>query len=382
MRLLIITNILTPYTIARYTAISKMKEVELSVLIQAKSEPNRTWNFDEYSNLDFSCNLLPGIHFNTGKKNLSFHFNYGIKKSIMKESPDVVIIVGWNNPTSYFTARACKKLGIPLIAWSGSTKNEPSLLRSLGSPAIRWLHRQCSAFVAYGTAAKELLVDHWGIAESKIFILGNPVDNIFFSRESKAAKKYNRTRIHDAFKNRKTVLYSGQLIERKGIHDLVVAFETVLKKHPDAHLVIAGKGKLRDNLMDYVKDSRSNNIHLIGHIDQDLLPRLYAHSTIFCLPSHEEVWGLVINEAMACGTPVVASDVCGACRDLIVPGKTGLVFKTGDPDDLAVQLLKLLENRALYERIKKQGMAHIKSWNIERLQKNIFKAIKFVLNKR
>lgn len=382
IKLLIVTNILTPYTIARYTAISKMNGIELSVLIQAKSEPNRTWNFYEYDNLNFSCNLLPGFNLKLGKKESSnFHINYKVKKNILKNKPDVVIIVGWNNPASYLAARICKKNNIPLIAWSGSTKNEPSLFRTLGVPAIKWLHRQCSAFVAYGTAAKELLVDYWGIDEKKIFILGNPVDNAFFSKESQKAKEH-KIIVHDVFKNKKIILFIGQLVKRKGILDLIVAFEYISKKHPDAHLVIAGKGNLKKKLTNYINQIRPNNIHLIGHYNQNDLPKLYAHSTLFCLPSREEVWGLVINEAMACGIPVVASDVCGACKDLILPGKTGLIFKTSDTNDLARQLLALLDNKFLYQRIKSQSMAHIAAWEIKRLQKNLLKAVSFVLIKK
>jgi len=368
LKVIIITNILNPYVSARFSQIANNKDITLQVLIQASTEPNRKWNFSDYKKLNFKCTLLPGFHLHLGRKDsFSFHFNYKIKRTLKQEAPDVVIVIGWNNPTSYFTARACKKLKIPLIAWSGSTFNEPSLFRKLGAPAIRWLHRRCAAFYAYGTAAKDLLTDHWGIAADKIFVLGNPINNAFFMKESTQFRK-SKQYFHDVFKNKKTILFVGQLIERKGIMELIEAFTIIREHHNDAHLIIAGSGALDKKIKDHINQNNNSHIHLLGYVPQSNLPKLYAHSHILCLPSREEVWGLVVNEAMACGIPVVASDACGAAKDLLIHKKTGMVFKKGDKDDLADNLLFLLDKPKQYKQISKNSLEHIKKWDISKLE--------------
>jgi len=375
MKIILIIDVLSPHMIAICKALAKKQS--LTVHIQAQTEPHRKWNFQDFEDLNFKCKLLPGFHMHLGRKDtFPFHINYHVKRNIEQEAPDAVIIWGWSNPTSYFAARACRKLNIPLLPWSGATKNDSSIFRKIGAPAVRWFHRRCSAFLADGTAARELLEDHWRIASDKIFVVGLSVDNSFFISESKKAKSW-KNYFHDSFKHEKTILYVGQLIERKGILDLLKAFHIVRKKHPDAHLIIAGNGKLRNKIQKAAENEQESHIHMLGYIPYNELPGLYSHSRIFCLPSRKEVWGLVINEAMACGTAVIASDVCGASRDLLIPGETGLTFKKGDYATLAGQINLLLENKQLYRTIAAAGLKQINTWNISRLEEKILEAVTY-----
>ena len=379
MKIVVLTNILNPYATARLSTLGAVKNIELTVMVQTSNEANRTWQLDDFAGNSFETILLPGIHLRIGIADRTYlHLNYGVKKNLKRINPDAVVILGWNNPTTFIAARACKKLKIPVIAWSGSTKNEPSLLRSLGKPVIRRFHRQCAAFVSYGSAAKSLLVDYWGIDPAKIFILGNPVDNTFFINESKKSKK-NKSIYYNGAKNKYSILFIGQIIQRKGLLELVRAFRILQKKIRNVDLIIAGKGPYEKKLKEIISDEGIENIHFIGYCNQDKLPALYSQSTIFCLPSREEVWGLVINEAMACGIPVIASEVCGAVEDLIIHNTTGMVFHTGDQNDLSEKMETLLRDSALRRAISRKGKEHIQKWDIAKLVARMQKAVQFAI---
>ncbi|MCK4797091.1 MAG: glycosyltransferase family 4 protein [Spirochaetes bacterium] len=381
MKLVIITNILNPYAKARFSYLANQKGIDLCVLIQSSNEPNRKWEYKEKEKLGFKCVLMPGIHINFGKKKLlSLHINLKVKNFILPENPDFVIIIGWNNPTTFLAARVCKKYNIPLIALSGSTINEPSIFRSLAKPIIRAYHKKCSAFFAYGTAAKELLNQYWKINNKKIHILGNPVDNDFFSKnciQFRKQKKY----FHPIFKKAKTILFVGQLIERKGILELLQAFKLIQIKFPDISLAIAGSGPLEEKIKNIIEKEQLNNIVLLGYVEYQKLPLLYADANLLCLPSREEVWGLVVNEAMACEVPVIASHVCGCVKDLIIDKKTGLIFNAGDIQQLALGLETYITDNRLTKKISKNGIIHIKKWDIKRYASGIISILKIIISK-
>jgi glycosyltransferase involved in cell wall biosynthesis len=119
----------------------------------------------------------------------------------------------------------------------------------------------------------------------------------------------------------RTILFSGSLIERKGILELVAAFRNLYRRRSAARLVVLGTGPLEARLR--AQCANDDSVELLGFHDWDALPDAYARADILCAPSRYDGWGLVVPEAMAAGMPVVASDTVGSARELVDEGRTG-----------------------------------------------------------
>ena len=156
-----------------------------------------------------------------------------------------------------------------------------------------------------------------GAKENKIKIFLNSVDADYFHKESIKFKK-NKLSLKEKYgipKNDKVIVFVGQLIERKGIKELLQGFGNTANS--STTLVIAGEGALKPEIESYVKMHKNVKIRLLGFVEYNKLPEIYTLSDALILPSKEEVWGLVVNEALACGIPVLVSKFAGCSTDLI-----------------------------------------------------------------
>ena len=144
-------------------------------------------------------------------------------------------------------------------------------------------------------------------------------------------------------------------VPKNGIKYLIKAAHTVLRKNPNVYFVIGGDGPLRREL-EKLADGLgiSGNIVFTGYIPYDELPYYYAASDIFVIPSVIEAFGLVAVEAMACGKPVVGSNV-GGIRDIIRDGQNGYLVEPKDPKSLADKIAFMLENPSLREKLGEEG---------------------------
>ncbi len=133
----------------------------------------------------------------------------------------------------------------------------------------------------------------------------------------------------------RSVLFAGKLVERKRPIDVIRALALLATQGCRAEAVFAGSGELEDSLR---REAASSGVAALFHgfQNQSRMPSIYAAADLLVLPSdHQETWGLVVNEAMACGVPAVVSDAVGCGPDLIDPGRTGAVFPLGDVAALA-----------------------------------------------
>lgn len=129
----------------------------------------------------------------------------------------------------------------------------------------------------------------------------------------------------------KRFLFVGRLIPVKNLEWLIEQFS----KHPELELDIVGFGVLENKLKEMIK---TPNIHLHGAINNTELPKYYQNADVFILPSISETWGLVVEEALNNGTPIMLSNMVGCADDLVIPEKTGVTFKLNDETDFEQQL--------------------------------------------
>jgi glycosyltransferase involved in cell wall biosynthesis len=173
----------------------------------------------------------------------------------------------------------------------------------------------------------------------------------------------------------KTILLSvGGLYEIKGHHLIIKALKKIIEQGNNAELWIVGEGYYKNHLADLAKRlGISHKVKFLGGKDHKELAKIYNISDIFVLANYQEITP-AINEAMACGKPVVAME-CGG-KDFVIPNESyGLIAKRFDTEDMADKIIKLVKNRGLARKISKNGRGHIiKNFSIEKVAEKFYKA--------
>jgi glycosyltransferase involved in cell wall biosynthesis len=214
--------------------------------------------------------------------------------------------------------------------------------------------KQFDACLYVGQRNREYL-EHYGVPAGRMFFSPHCVDNDAFKRGSDAARAADA---RAAPGGRRRVLFVGRLVESKRPLDVVQAVSRLVSGGMALELVVAGAGELAGRMEEAAR-AGGVDARFLGFVNQSGLPSVYASSDVVVLPSTAvETWGLVINEAMACGVPAVVSDAVGCEPDLIEPGITGAVAPLGDVAGLATAVASVLAldigttRRALAERME------------------------------
>jgi glycosyltransferase involved in cell wall biosynthesis len=360
VRIALLHNIISPHVVPLFERLAQQPGVSLKVYFLAETEGNRRW--DTSINRAFDYEILPNWAIRMGRNDLfTLFINPTIVQSLLRDRFDVLISVGWDSVAAWSAFAVCKIVRKPFVLWSGSTANEPSWRRSLSLPLVSLMVRNAASWISYGTRASQYLT-RLGADPDRVFKAYNTVDVDWYVQESDGLRaQRDAIRASMGLDDHPTVLYVGQLIERKGPRDVIEAHRLLLASMPDARLLIAGYGPLESELRAYVEAEGINGVQFLGHVPIPELPRYYVSADCFTLPSHEEVWGLVLNEAAACGLPLVAAAPAGATADVVVPGYNGFVVPSADPQALAQALRQAIQRsdemgRASRELI--QGMTY------------------------
>jgi glycosyltransferase involved in cell wall biosynthesis len=138
---------------------------------------------------------------------------------------------------------------------------------------------------------------------------------------------------------------------------LLEAFSRLLGKGIDARLILVGWEQQLPEMLEKVSEDIREKICYEGFKTTDQLPEFYRKSDIFVLPSRYDGWGVVVNQALGAGLPVVCSDAVGSAEDLVEPGKNGFIFKSGEVDELEIVLTSLLTDDALIKGFSQESFA-------------------------
>lgn len=260
--------------------------------------------------------------------------------------PDVIILTGYYDFAQVFLLWWAKRNGIRVIMQNESTAADHD--RGGWKERIkRWIFGQCDGFFCFGTQSANYLIQ-LGVNPDKILLRKSAVDNNTLQAAYKRALP-NRVQEQNRLGLRpNNFVFVGRFIAFKNLPLLISAFSEALKQSrqsADWGLVLLGEGP------DY--DSLSNQINALNLAAQVKLmpsrpwyqvPDILALSDVLVLPSLSEPWGLVVNEAMACGMPVVVSDRCGCAADLVQESKNGFVFDPRNQSQLIDLLLRFMHN--------------------------------------
>ena len=208
---------------------------------------------------------------------------------------------------------------------------------------------------------------HYGVGSDRIVKAQMTVDVAEIMSCSEALRKQEtRPALRNEFgfsESQVVFIYVGRLETYKGIESLLDAFDRLSRTHPEAALLVVGDGSERRRVeaASRVKES----IHFVGRLDYDQVIRAYSCADVAVVPSILEPWGLVVNEAMAVGLPVIVSDRVGCVDDLVEHGETGMVYHAGSIEELNMCMMYLLENPNQRTEMGKAGRRLISGWTLE-----------------
>ena len=345
------------------------KWYKFKILFTSATESNRQWNIDEeLKKYKFEYKILEWKQLNTWKKDKAyFHINSNFRDILDKEQPDILIHAGWAWMSVIQSKQRCKKNNNKFILWSWSTKYEKSWRRTITKPFVKYVVKGCDGYRSYWTRASEYLVSLWAEKE-KIYPLYNSVDSNFFSEQAKLLepqkeelkKKYWITTKH-------ILLFVWQLIERKGIYEILEWFKNFQKENKNWSLVFLGWWQEKEKMEWIIEKEWIKNVYFPGFFQKDKICEWYAVADIFTLPSREEVWWLVINEAMYFWLPIITAYQVWACVDLVKEWENWYIMR-GNTDKEFERCMneilenKLIENNSSKEIISNFSVDKIVSW--------------------
>ena len=357
MKLVVLTEIISPYRVPVFNALAEYPELDLRVVFLAETDPSmRQWRIyrDE---AHFSYEVLPSWRRRFGKHNILVNTNVVI--ALERACPDVILCGGYNYLASWQALHWAKKNDVPFLLWSESTAHDQRNAYSVVENLKQMFLNDCSGFVVPGKSAFEYVS---GMTRSEnVFVAPNAVDNELFSVRSQKAAKNSRLRSQLGLPER-FLLYVGRLVRAKGVQDLLQAYAALQPElRQEVGLVFAGDGPLRAELEADARSIFPGSVHFAGFVDRDELPGYYALAECLVLPTHSDTWGMVVNEAMACGLPIVCSRVAGCAADLV--GSNGILVDPGDISRLTASLCKISSDAELRAKMSVESRRLIQNYS-------------------
>lgn len=292
--------------------------------------------------------------------------NPGIIFHLIRGNYDALLVHGWMRLTNWLAIITAVLLGIPIILRGEShlLRIERGWKRALKQILFTCMFKQFAAFLAIGTY-NQLFYEHYGVNRKRIFLAPYAVNNDYFIQQAALyhPQKENLKRSFQLPVDRLVILCVGKLVPSKRPHDVLSAYHN-LAADLNAALVFVGDGVLRTEIEARVKAEQIPHVYLLGFQNQTELPKVYAMSDIFIFASNaQETWGLVLNEAMCFGLPVIVSDQIGATGDLVKPEVNGYIYSFGDIEGMSKYLEIILRDNKLRTQYGNASRDIISSWN-------------------
>ena len=375
MRLLIITSHPIQYNAPLFSYLTRQSHYAIKVFYTLGANTNSVVDngFGVYEN--WNIDLLSGYDYefieNASSQPSSLTYN-GIQNptlvhKIKAEKPDGIIIYGWKHQ-SHLSVLNFFHGKVSILFRGDSTILDDSSFFSLRSYLrfifLKWIYRKVDYVLSPGTASDQYFLKA-GLRHDQIIRAEHAIDNERFMNMSKIEEEqlYNLSSTLSIKSNEIVFLFAGKFIHKKDPLLLIEAYTQLKLKNDNVRLLLVGSGLLEETIKERVKQlplSVASSIMLLPFQDQQQIKLLYRASNVYVLPSKgpQETWGLSVNEALACGTPVIVSDKCGASKDLVKDQENGLVFKSENSQDL-FQKMEMMCNDEFRIRLTAKTVASL-----------------------
>jgi glycosyltransferase involved in cell wall biosynthesis len=371
-RVLMVSTHPVQYATPQYRRLAADERVELTVLFLSMASVDGAVDEDFGRIVRWDVPLVEGFRWShppnrSPRPSVRRFFglvNPGVWRLIRRARADVVVLYGYR-AASFWVAWAAARVSRASVVWAtDATTLDPRVRRSwkswLKGRVLPWLFRTGDATFVPSSRGRRFLLS-LDIPPERVYVTPYAVDNGFFASRANLSDPIVTRLAWGVPKDAFIALFVGKLVEWKRPGDLMRAAAIV----PDTWVVFAGDGVLRDRLTELAASlGISERVRLLGFMNQTELPAVYRAADVLVLPSVFEPFGLVVNEAFACGIPAIASDACGCVDDLIVEGETGFSFASGDVAALEDRLRRIQDPGAR-ERMAAGARAHISEWGPE-----------------
>lgn len=260
---------------------------------------------------------------------------YALSKEVLASNADLYVFTGYETPQCWAQIFCVKLKRRKCLIFCDSTINDNPQATVKGL-LKRIIFSAVDGVLGYGERSKAYAL-HYGVSEENHYIRRQAAALPFDYTPDKAFSERVESVVPSCTPR---FLYVGRLSPEKSLETLIQAFAKVLAKFPRAKLVLVGDGVSRESLATLVTSlGIHESVLFLGRKEGGELYKEYSMATCLVLPSLSEPWGLVVNEALAFGCPVLVSDACGCVPELVVEGRTGLVHEPGNVDDLFKHLM-------------------------------------------
>lgn len=304
---------------------------------------------------------------------------HGIGKALGRLELDALVVHGHNYLASLRAMASAKILGIPVMY-----KGETHLLlprskakKALRGPIMRALYSQIDCFLAISQRNREYY-EAFGIGDDRIAPFPYTVDNErFISASSVSGEERRKIRQELGLsESLPVVVYASKFMRRKHPDDVVTAAGKLHDAGIQCQVLLIGTGEMEDELREQARAASPLPVVFAGFRNQSELPAILGACDVFVLPSENEPFGLIVNEAMCAGLPVVVSEEVGCVPDLVLNAITGRTFEAGNADSLAAALRPLIEQEDLRARMGAASRQRISEWGFEQNLRGLREALR------
>ncbi len=371
-KVVLITEIIAPYRIPVLHQHSQKSGIDLHVIFLSENDRTlREWQVyrDE---LRFSYEVLASRRCRVGRYN--WLLNSGMAKALLGAFPDVIVCGGYNYVAAWQAALWSRRRGVPFLLWVESTASDSRR----NYPWVEFLKarfiKRCAGFVAAGESSREYLLS-FGIASRSVFTAPNAVDVDLFARRSNEIRQHAEASRALWRLPSRYILSVGRLVREKGVFDLLQAYAALpVTIRSEVGLVFVGSGREEAELRRRAARINPGEVQFRGFCQREHLPQFYALAEVFVLATHSDTWGLVVNEAMSCGVPVICTSVAGCARDLLRDGWNGRVVSSQDPVALTGALGQVCAGPDLRELMGQRSAQRISAYSPQACAEGIARA--------
>lgn len=345
------TNIPSPYRVDFFNELGKYCQLTVVFERETAKDRNKKWKSDEFTG--FTSVFLKSI-----KVRDDASFSLGIL-SILKEKYDIIILGGYASPTYGIAMEYLKLRKIPFVmnADGGFVKKDRKIIHRIKSHYIS----MAKAWLSTGRLTDQYLM-YYGAKQE--FIYRYPFTSVKM-RDLVPPDVYKKGILKRqlGIAEEKMVLAVGQLIPRKGVDLLINAAEAI---SGDAGIYIVG-GEPSIELSRMAEERRGGCIHFLDFMSKKELLKYYQAADVFVFPTREDIWGLVLNEAMSCGVPSVASKFSIAAAEMIEDGENGFIINPLDSREIIEKINCLLADEKLAAKMGQKAFDTSKIYTIEKM---------------
>ena len=359
-RLVMVTEIISPYRTPLFNMLAQHPDVDLHVIFLGETDPNlRQWQVYKQE-IRFSFQVLPSWRKRIGRYNALL--NSGIEKALDQAVPEAIVCGGYSYVASWQALRWAGIHHVPFLLWSESNVQDSRRSHALTEFLKKRFLDRCSGFVVPGHSAWEYMRAN-GAKENSIFIALNAVDNELFARAAGNARRKEAALRTELDLPNRYFLFVGRLVREKGVFELLRAYASLSQSlRQQVGLVFVGDGDAR-SLLEKEAASVTGTIRFVGFAQREQLGSYYGLADALVLPTYTDTWGMVVNEAMACGLPVIVSRAAGCAADLIRENWNGLLVAPKDVRGLESAMRLLAEQTELRTTMGGNSVEQIRNYS-------------------